>query len=439
MRREIHAAWINTRYPTTRLAAMARSGGRAGLSPVSDWRSQFINEVEVPMFQEPYFPKSEFEQRWQRARQAMEELNVGALLATNPGNQFWLTGYQGSLSGDKFPEFAHEVIFPRALLPYDGEPVLFGLDIARDTYAHETHVSDIRTFLPPVTKRLELIAESLKSSGVARGRVGLDLGCHEGITVPELERLKTELPDVEWVDATDTFERLRMVKTENEIAVLKTAVEIQNWAFRKFLGRIERGMSETDLMWTMFGCQGDAGATEVGIAMPWTHPGYTFFRQQYPERSTKPGDFQWFDGGAIYHGYTSDYDMILSFGEPSEEAQNAFTHMRRIYEDGLEHFVPGRPIADIARDVTNTVRQHNGTDPLDGAFIGHNLGYDMVEKPWLGIGSPPDLLLEPGMVIAPEWFVVTPFGPILYEENFVVREHGLERLTNVPRELQVIE
>jgi len=390
------------------------------------------------MFQKPYFPKEEFHRRWSAAHAKMAERDLHALLATNPGNQFWLSGYEGSLSGDKFPEFCHEVIFPRVLLRRDAEPILFGVDIARDTYANETHIEDIRTYVPPITNRVEAIVQALKSNGTARGRVGVDLGCHEGITVPEFEALRQASPGVEWVDATDAFERLRMVKTADEIAVLRTAVEIQNWAFQKFIRRIEPGLSETDLMWAMFQCQGEAGATEVGIAMPWTHPGYTFFRQQYPDRQMDEGDFQWFDGGAIYHGYTSDFDVIFCYGEPSKEAEETYRLMQRIYEDGLQHFRPGRPIADIARDVLATVKSHGAVDPLEGAFIGHNLGYDMVEKPWLGIHSPPDLTLEPGMVIAPEWFVVTPYGPILYEENFVVREEGLERLTNFPRKLQVV-
>ncbi len=50
----------------------------------------------------------------------------------------------------------------------------------------------------------------------------------------------------------------------------------------------------------------------------------------------------------------------------------------------------------------------------------------------------PDLLLEPGMVIAPEWFIETPYGLILFEENFLVGESGLERLTDFPSKLQVI-
>ena len=116
----------------------------------------------------------------------------------------------------------------------------------------------------------------------------------------------------------------------------------------------------------------------------------------------------------------------------------AFDDMGRIYREALEFWTPGRKVNDIAEDVRRIVKAHNQVDPLDGHFIGHSLGYEMVEKPWFGIGAPDDFTLEPNMVIAPEWFIQTPFGPILFEENFLVTETGLERLTDYPSKLQVV-
>lgn len=392
------------------------------------------------MFQQPIFPKSEFQKRFERVRQKMAEAGLEALIAYSPGNQFWLTGFLGSLSAKRFPEFAHDVIFPKVVLPREREPMIVGLKTAAETYARETHVTDIRTVLPPVREnRPRAIQAALTGLGLQRGRVGIDVGAFGTITIPEFEVLKRELPHVEFIDVAELLYRLRMVKTPAEVSHLRVAVEIQNRAFQKFVRRIGRGISETELMFTMFQCQAEAGATEVGIAMPWTHPGYTFFRTQYPDRLMECGDFQWFDGGAIYRGYTSDYDIILVWGEPTAEHLKTFATMREIYTEALEAWKPGRPIAEIAQDVLKVVHQHGAVDPLEGQFIGHNLGYEMVEKPWLGIGSPADLKLEVNMVVAPEWFIVTPYGPILYEENFVVREEGLERLTDFPRKLQVID
>lgn len=256
--------------------------------------------------------------------------------------------------------------------------------------------------------------------------------------VPEFENLKKELPHAEFVDCAELMYRLRMIKSPAEVGYLRIAVEIQNNAFRKFVRRIGCGMSETELMFTLFQCQAEAGATEAGIAMPWTHPGYTFFRAQFPDRLMEPGDFQWIDGGALYRGYCSDYDIIIAYGEPSAQQLEAFDDMGRIYREALEYWKPGRKIHDMAGDVRRIVKAHNQIDPLDGHFIGHNLGYEMVEKPWFGIGSPADLTLEPNMAIAPEWFIKTPFGPMLFEENFLVTADGLERLTDFPSKLQVV-
>ncbi len=392
------------------------------------------------MFQQPIFPKSEFQKRFERAWQKMAEAGLEALIAYSPGNQFWLTGFLGSLSAKRFAEFAHHVLFPKVVLPREQEPIIVGLKTVAETYARETHVTDIRTVFPPVEEsRPQAIKAALTGLGLQRSRVGVDLGAFGTITIPELEVLRKELPQVEFIDVAELFYRLRMVKTPAEVSYLRVAVEIKNRAFQKFVRRIGRGISETELMFTMLQCQAEAGATEVGIAMPWTHPGYTFFRSQYPDRLMEPGDFQWFDAGAIYRGYTSDYDIILVWGEPTAEHLKTFATMKEIYLEALEAWKPGRPIAEIAQDVLRVIHQHGAVDPLEGQFIGHNLGYEMVEKPWLGIGNPADLKLEVNMVIAPEWFIVTPYGPILYEENFVVREEGLERLTDFPRKLQVID
>ena len=60
------------------------------------------------------------------------------------------------------------------------------------------------------------------------------------------------------------------------------AGEIQNNAFRKFVRRIGRGMSETELIFTMFQRQVEAGATEASIAMPWTTLGILLFAVSIP-------------------------------------------------------------------------------------------------------------------------------------------------------------
>lgn len=391
------------------------------------------------MFHQPVFEKSEFEGRHERAWEAMGSAGLDAIITYNPGNQFWLTGYMGSLSAKRFPEFSHHALYPKVVLARGRDPVIVGFVMPEETYRQETHVEDMRCVMPALEEnRPKAIKSVLSGLKLTKGRIGIDLGAYGGIVVPEFENLKKELPHAEFVDCADLMYRLRMIKTAAEVGYLRIAVEIQNNAFRKFIRRIGCRMSETELMFTLFQCQAEAGATEAGIAMPWTHPGYTFFRAQFPDRLMEPGDFQWLDGGAVYRGYCSDYDIIIAYGEPTAKQIKTFDDMGRIYRDALEYWKPGRKIRDIAQDVRRVVKAHRQIDPLDGHFIGHNLGYEMVEKPWFGVGCAPDLTLEPNMVIAPEWFIKTPFGPMLFEENFLVTADGLERLTDYPSKLQVV-
>ncbi|MEQ8660258.1 MAG: aminopeptidase P family N-terminal domain-containing protein, partial [Gammaproteobacteria bacterium] len=253
------------------------------------------------MFNQPVFQKAEFEQRYERAWEAMGAAGLDAIVTYSAGNQFWLTGYTGSLSAKRFPEFAHHALFPKVVMARGHAPVIVGFVMPQETYANETWIEDIRAVKPDLeVNRPKAIKDVLAGLKLTKGTIGIDFGAYGSIVVPEYENLKKALPHATFTDCAETMYRLRMVKSATEISYLRMAVEIQNNAFRKFVRRIGCGISETELMFTLMQCQAEAGATEVGIAMPWTHPGYTFFRAQFPDRLMVPGDFQWVDGGALY-------------------------------------------------------------------------------------------------------------------------------------------
>ena len=190
------------------------------------------------MFQEPVFPRHEFQARYERAWRAMEKAGLDALVAYSAGNQFWLTGYLGSLSAKRFPEFSHDVLFPKVVLPRGEAPVIVGFQMPAETFANETHIEDIRAVGVPVERtRPAAIRAVLEAHGIDRGRIGVDFDAFGSIKVSEFENLRTELPSAELVDATDQIYRLRMIKSAAEVSFLRTAVEIQNHAFRKFVRR----------------------------------------------------------------------------------------------------------------------------------------------------------------------------------------------------------
>ena len=387
----------------------------------------------------PIFPKAEFEERWTRAREHMARADLRALVAYSPGNQFWLSGFTGASGARRMSEYSHQLMFPKAVLPLEGEPALTGLKLTADAYAAETHVRDIRPVIAPMSERPAMIRQILEGCGVGRGRVGIDLSClGGGISPSELDVLRRELSDIELVDATGLFWRLRMIKSPAEVACLRRAVEIQNRAFRIFVARISRRMTERDLIFEMTRAQGEAGSTDIGFVLSITHPAWAFFQAQSAERQMKPGELHWFDAGATYKGYTCDYDILLAWGEPTKEETAVFNLLREVYDEALEGWLPGRPISEIGEHTLGVIRRRGLKEPTDGAFLGHGLGFEILERPWFSCHGNSNILLEPGMVIAPEWFASTSQGVFPWEDNFLVTETGLEKLSDFPQELCVI-
>lgn len=373
------------------------------------------------------FPKQEYDDRYERLRSSMADMDT--IIAYNPNNVTWLTGFLGTVYTKRYAAFASGTAFPRAIFNIDQGISMVAVGGEEDAIKEETFIDDIITHYPH--KRIDAIIDALIDKKAKK--VGIDLGEYESITVNEFNILKDRLSkhDIELVDATNMLRNLKLIKSDRELEKIRVATDIQNRAFSKFFASISKGMSEVEITRAMFDAQFDAGSTEIGVAVPWTHPGYAFFRRQYPDRVMRDQDLQWIDGGAVYHGYSSDYDMIYVFGEPTDKHKRTYKIMQDVFKEGIEYFKPNRRIIDIADDVRRVMKKHDAINPLEPEiFIGHSLGYNMVEEPYLASWSDADLTLKPNMAFAAEWFVATEYGPILYEENFIVRDDAIEMISS---------
>jgi Xaa-Pro aminopeptidase len=385
----------------------------------------------------PLFSGSEFESRHDRVRKAIAKQSLDAVVAFAPVNIFWTSGYIGSPSHRKTPEFIHAASYPWIIIPRSGEVMVVGNAGAIESYEKETTISRIVTHHPTADRPPTLI-DALRKAGLAGSgqKIGFDLGDYESLSVPQYQFIQTKLKDTRIVDATSVFQLLRMIKSPREIEFLRIAADIQNRSFAKFFSAVRKGMNEVELTAMMERFQFECGSTESGNALVWTHPSYALFKKQYPDRLVKDGDVQWVDGGAVYNGYHADYDQLMVYGSANSKQRQTFDTMKKVYDEGITHFKVGESFRDISRKVLATMKKHGVSNPLDPEiFLGHNLGYEMVEPPYFGSFTSPDIALQPGMVIAPEWFTATEYGPILYERNFIVREDGLEEISEFEKEL----
>jgi hypothetical protein len=67
----------------------------------------------------------------------MVEADLRAIIGDNPGNQFWLSGFRGSVGAGRIAEYSQQVVLPKVVLPLIGEPALTGLLAIAEAYAQE--------------------------------------------------------------------------------------------------------------------------------------------------------------------------------------------------------------------------------------------------------------------------------------------------------------
>lgn len=281
---------------------------------------------------------------------------------------------------------------------------------------------------------LEVAAGSLGSSG---GRLGYD---DASTTVADRARLAAALPQGwELAECAGAIERLRAVKDEGEIELLRAAAELADEALKGVLeaglvGRAERDVAiELELRMRRLGAETPSFPSIVASgphgALPHAEP-----RGEAIARDV----LVTIDWGAIHDGYCSDCTRTYATGEGiSEQAREVYELVLSAQEAGVAAVQAGPTGRDVDA-VARAVIERGGHGERFGHGLGHGVGLDVHEAPRLSrIES--EQPLQAGNVVTCEPGVYLPgqLG-VRIEDLLVVREHGHDILTGLSKDLTVI-
>jgi Xaa-Pro aminopeptidase len=154
------------------------------------------------------------------------------------------------------------------------------------------------------------------------------------------------------------------------------------------------------------------------------------------ERVLERGDVLWVDVSATYGGFHSDFGRTWIVGrEPDERQRAQFRHWRSILTSVLEATRAGARAAELT--AAAKAGYDGGTPWLRHFYLGHGLGIDSAEMPFIGsdLGSTFDenYVLEAGMVLVLEP-IVWEDGAAGYraEEVVVITDDGWLPMTDYP-------
>ncbi|MCU0494604.1 MAG: M24 family metallopeptidase, partial [Chloroflexaceae bacterium] len=137
-----------------------------------------------------------------------------------------------------------------------------------------------------------------------------------------------------------------------------------------------------------------------------------------------------------YQDYCYDYGRSVFFGEPDAEYRRAYALVMDSQAAGIAALRAGNT-AEQADATARAIIEAGGYGHAFRHRLGHAIGLDVHERPWLLSGD--RSVLQPGMcfTVEPSIFLPHQFGARV-EDVVVVREIGGEALTNGFQGLHVV-
>ncbi|MPQ24675.1 M24 family metallopeptidase [Bacillus paralicheniformis] len=349
-----------------------------------------------------------------KLRELFGGLGIDGILVTSSVNLRYITGFTGSsglavISGDK------AVFITDFRYTEQAKDQIKGFDIVQ-------HIGGI----------VQKAAEVIKEMGI--NKIGFE---QDKMTYGTYAAYKEQLGAAELVPVSQSVEKLRLIKSSEEIKILKEAAKIADDAFSHILTVIKPGITEIEVANELEFYMRSQGADHSSFDMIVA----SGVRSSLPHgvasgKAIEKGDLVTLDFGAYYKGYCSDITRTVAVGEPDDELKRIYQTVFEAQAIGMRSIKPG--ITGKQADAyTRDYISSQGYGEYFGHSTGHGLGMEVHESPALSVRS--DQMLEKGMVVTVEPGIYIPGkGGVRIEDDIVLTEEGNESLTHSAKELIIL-
>lgn len=262
----------------------------------------------------------------------------------------------------------------------------------------------------------------------------------ERLTVAELNSLKKVFGfcKVEAKEETDeAINKLRALKTEEEIENIKKAQKIAEAAFSHILKFIKVGVTEKEIALELDFYMLSHGAEAVSFETIAVSGKNSSMPHGVPtDKKIENGDFITMDFGAVYKGYHSDMTRTVIVGQPTEKQKEVYNTVLKAQKEALAVLKSG-VACKFADETARNIINNAGYKENFGHGLGHGVGIEIHEAPNLSPYS--NAVLEAGNIVTVEPGIYLPdeFG-VRIEDMALITEDGFINLTSCEKELIIL-
>jgi Xaa-Pro aminopeptidase len=390
-----------------------------------------------------YIPKEEIDRRLTRIRKAMAGADMEAVLVVQKMDRYYFSG----TTQDSY-----------LFIPLHGIPMLM---VKRELERAKLESPlDVTVPLHSVRELPSLISEHW---GKMPETLGLEM---DVIPVREYFRYEEIFPDTRLLDASGLIGETRKIKSPFEIEFMKKAGEIGRKTYEEGKRILKAGMTEIEFggrleakakehahegllrvrdinyeAYTWHVLSGSSGGIVSQSDSPMGGLGLSpAFPVGASMRVMGPYEPILVDFGTSYHGYLADETRMFSIGEMSSKFLDAYKACREIHDSILHQTRPGSDCETLYRNSVSLAEKlgyaenYLGPRGLQTRFVGHGIGLELAEYPYLAEGQ--NYALEEGMTFALEPKMVFPGeGSVGIENTVVVNQDGYELITTLEQDI----
>jgi Xaa-Pro aminopeptidase len=234
-------------------------------------------------------------------------------------------------------------------------------------------------------------------------------------------------------------ESLRLIKSEEELSCIRSAVRRAESAFRKLKAYIKPGITEIRLALKFEEHLKKEGCKKLPFEVIVASGSRSSLPHATPSNKiVNKGDLIVFDWGGECDGYCSDMTrtVLMKGGRDTAKQEKLYRTVLEAQSRALKAVKAGVKASTVDGAARGYIKEQ-GYGERFGHGTGHGVGLAVHEKPSVSLKSRE--IIKEGMVFTIEpGIYLQGFGGVRIEDMIAVGKSGAERLTKLPRRLTVI-
>jgi Xaa-Pro dipeptidase len=323
-----------------------------------------------------------------RLSERLAEHGLDALVCVSPENVAYAAGFV--VPSQTLMRWRHAAYVVTA----DGREAMICVDMEELTIRSMRPELELRSWQEFGGNAMETLAALLRDLGLESARVGSELSY---LSVKDHSELTAVLPDLKLTAADELLSSARTLKTERELDLLTRLSRISDQAIKSAFESVRAGNTEMDMAAALTRSVFEQGAQNFKLLIVATGE-----RSQMPnvgpsDRVLRDGDVCRMEIFSVIDGYQAGVCRTAYVGTPPPAATEIYRNLaecKRLVVDTIKPGVPAREVYRVFREKFDEL----GLPPI--SFVGHSIGVDLHESPYLGADD--DTVLAEGMVLGIE-------------------------------------